>query len=68
MVERTINERKAQRLGEPGMARDRYLYPRDAEGREVECCGPDWAALYATRVRTMMDTYRRDGAARAKGD
>ncbi|HEU4658391.1 MAG TPA: GDSL-type esterase/lipase family protein [Capillimicrobium sp.] len=35
-----------------------------ADGREVECCGPEWAALYATRVRRMMDTYRRDGAAR----
>lgn len=27
----------------------------------VECCGADWAAVYATRVRTMMNTYRRDG-------
>ena len=35
-----------------------------AGGREVECCGPDWAAAYADRVRLMMDTYRRDGAAR----
>ncbi len=31
-------------------------------GKDVECCGPDWAALYATRARTMMNTYRRDGA------
>lgn len=36
----------------------------NAEGREVECCGAEWAALYATRVRTMMNTYRRDGATR----
>ena len=35
-----------------------------AGGREVECCGADWAAAYATRVRQMADTYRRDGAAR----
>jgi hypothetical protein len=35
-----------------------------AGGREVDCCGPDWAAAYATRVRQMVDTYRRDGAAR----
>jgi hypothetical protein len=35
-----------------------------AGGREVECCGPEWAAAYATRVRQMADTYRRDGAAR----
>ena len=35
-----------------------------AGGEEVECCGPDWAAAYAARVRRMMNTYRRDGAAR----
>jgi lysophospholipase L1-like esterase len=35
-----------------------------AEGKEVDCCGAEWAALYATRVRTMMNTYRRDGASR----
>jgi lysophospholipase L1-like esterase len=34
------------------------------EGKDVECCGSEWAALYATRVRTMMETYRRKGAAR----
>ena len=34
---------------------------KGADGKEVECCGPEWAALYATRVRTMMNTYRRDG-------
>ena len=27
----------------------------------IECCGPEWAAAYATRARTMMNTYRRDG-------
>ena len=27
----------------------------------VDCCGADWAAAYATRARTMMNTYRRDG-------
>lgn len=30
----------------------------------AKCCGPAWAAAYATRVRTMMNTYRRDGEAR----
>lgn len=30
----------------------------------TECCGADWAAAYATRARTMMNTYRRDGTAR----
>jgi hypothetical protein len=35
-----------------------------AGGRLVQCCGPNWAAIYATRARKMMDTYRRGGAAR----
>ncbi len=29
-----------------------------------DCCGAAWAAAYGTRVRTMMNTYRRRGAAR----
>ena len=33
-------------------------------GGEVKCCGADWAAVYATRVRRMMDTYRQGGEAR----
>jgi hypothetical protein len=37
------------------------------EGKNVECCGPDWAAVYATRVRRMMETYRRRGAGRVYG-
>ncbi len=37
---------------------------KNAEKKTVECCGPEWAALYATRARTMMNTYRRAGAAR----
>ena len=35
-----------------------------AEGKDVECCGRDWTALYATRVRQMMNTYRQAGASR----
>jgi uncharacterized protein len=35
-----------------------------AGGAEIECCGPEWAAAYANRVRRMMDTYRQDGEAR----
>ncbi len=35
-----------------------------AGGKLVQCCGPAWAAIYATRARKMMDTYRRAGAAR----
>lgn len=33
-------------------------------GKQVQCCGPDYAAVYANRVRRMMDTYRQKGAAR----
>ncbi len=33
-------------------------------GGDVECCGADWAAVYASRVRRMMDTYRQGGEAR----
>jgi hypothetical protein len=33
-------------------------------GGEVECCGPDYAAAYANRVRQVMDNYRQDGAAK----
>jgi lysophospholipase L1-like esterase len=33
-------------------------------GGDVQCCGSDWAAVYATRVRRMMDTYRQAGEAR----
>ena len=32
--------------------------------RPVQCCAAQWAALYATRVRRMMQTYRRGGSAR----
>ena len=35
-------------------------FPLDGE----ECCSAAWAAAYATRARTMMNTYRREGAAR----
>jgi hypothetical protein len=33
-------------------------------GGTVECCDVDWATVYATRVRQMMDTYRQAGEAR----
>ena len=33
-------------------------------GGDVKCCGADWAAVYASRVRRMMDTYRQGGEAR----
>lgn len=31
-------------------------------GKQVQCCGADWAAIYANRVRQVMNTYRRAGA------
>jgi uncharacterized protein len=34
------------------------------DGDNVDCCGPDWAAAYANRVRRMMNTYRQGGSAR----
>lgn len=37
---------------------------RGADRHMHGCCGAQWAAVYATRVRTMMNTYRRAGLAR----
>ncbi len=34
------------------------------DGKEVSCCGPDWAAIWANRARRLMDNYRQNGAAR----
>lgn len=39
-------------------------FPLKAGARKVECCGPDWAAAYASRVRRVMSTFRQGGAAR----
>jgi hypothetical protein len=39
-------------------------FPLKVGKTSVDCCGPQWAAAYATRVRAMMDTYRQNGAAR----
>jgi hypothetical protein len=35
-----------------------------SDGEDIDCCGPDWAAAFANRVRRMMDTYRQAGQAR----
>ena len=40
-----------------------FPFPAAGGGR-TECCGPEWAVTYATRARSMMNTYRRDGKAR----
>ncbi len=40
-------------------------FPLPVRGRpDAECCGPDWAAAYANRVRAMMDAYTQDPKAR----
>ena len=44
-------------------ANDGFSMPGPS-GAEVNCCGAEWAAIYATRVRQLMNTYRRQGAAR----
>ncbi len=36
-------------------------------GTEVECCGPDYAAAYANRVRQVMNTYARTATRRSTG-
>lgn len=33
-------------------------------GVQVSCCSTEWAAIYASRARRMMDTYRQQGIAR----
>ena len=33
-------------------------------GKQVECCGADYAAVFANRVRQVMDTFRQSGAAK----
>ena len=38
-------------------------FPMPVRGSEVECCGPEWAAAYANRVRQIAATYRRGGVA-----
>jgi hypothetical protein len=44
-------------------ANEGYSMPGPA-GKEVDCCGPEWAAIFANRARQMIDTYRQDGEAR----
>jgi hypothetical protein len=44
-------------------ANEGFPMPGDG-GRQMQCCGAGWAAIYATRVRQIADTYRRGGAAR----
>lgn len=43
-------------------ANDGYPLPGPG-GHQVDCCGAQWAAVYAQRARQMMNTYRQAGAA-----
>jgi lysophospholipase L1-like esterase len=43
-------------------ANDGYSMPGPG-GHQVNCCGASWAAIYAQRVRQMMNTYRQAGGA-----
>ena len=42
-------------------ANDGYSMPGPG-GKQVNCCSAEWAAIYATRVREMMNTYVQNGA------
>jgi lysophospholipase L1-like esterase len=44
-------------------ANDGFAMP-GAGGKQVSCCSPEWAAIYAGRVRQLMNTYRQNGVAR----
>jgi lysophospholipase L1-like esterase len=44
-------------------ANDGYSMP-GPNGQTINCCSAEWAALYAGRVRRMMNTYRQAGTAR----
>jgi hypothetical protein len=44
-------------------ANDGYPMPGPG-GKQVNCCSAEWAAIYATRARQMMNTYRQAGVAR----
>lgn len=39
-------------------------FPMPIAGRETDCCSPEWAAEYATRVRSIINQYRAGGARR----
>lgn len=39
-------------------------WPMRSGGRTLNCCGLDWAAEYAVRVRRIMAMFRQNGAAR----
>jgi lysophospholipase L1-like esterase len=44
-------------------ANDSFSMPGPG-GAQVACCSAQWAAIYAQRARSMMNTYRQNGVAR----
>ncbi|HVF79814.1 MAG TPA: GDSL-type esterase/lipase family protein [Solirubrobacteraceae bacterium] len=60
---RQAKERKPEAVVMFMGANEGFPFP-GADGKSIQCCGPEWAVVYATRARRMMDNYRRDGAAR----
>jgi lysophospholipase L1-like esterase len=44
-------------------ANDSFSMPGPT-GAQVACCSAEWAAIYAQRARSMMNTYRQNGVAR----
>jgi hypothetical protein len=45
-------------------ANEGYPLPKPGGSGQIKCCSADWAAVYASRARQMMNTYRRDGASK----
>ncbi len=39
-------------------------FPIPVKGKQVECCKAPWVAAYSSRVKRVMDNYRRRGATR----
>jgi hypothetical protein len=42
-------------------ANEGYAMP-GRSGKDVSCCGSEWAAIFANRARQMMNNYRQAGA------
>lgn len=45
-------------------ANEGFPLPRPGGGGQTQCCGADWQAAFAARVRKMIDTYLRRGDGR----
>lgn len=62
---RTQTRRLRQRVSVMSVGAALDAFPLTAPtGVKVECCEEPWVALYAARVREIMQTYRRRGRAR----